>query len=115
MMGGDVAARKLKKPALGPFGEPIFPGAKPDLELDQMVRYRTRAPFDEIARFYEQFWTKSRLIKSTRTEADGHPCFALGANEHFEEGQFASILVMIDPKTKDKKVHHWHILVIART
>ncbi|MFT7624755.1 MAG: hypothetical protein ACI9WU_003945 [Myxococcota bacterium] len=98
----------------GPFREPLFPKAELDLEMPEMLRYRTEAPFDAIARFYDEEYKDRRDIQRRRGEQDGHPVYTIGVGKQATDVQFATLVVMVDPESLERRKPTWHILVIAR-
>ena len=108
-----------KKPRFrrGPFGEAIFPGAEPDLTMETMVRYRTKATVREIARFYEAVYGDERPHMQLDLSKDGdETLFVLGVGPKYKgESRIGAIAVMIDPKTKKKRKQHTHIVVTSRS
>lgn len=108
-----------KKPRFrrGPFGEAIFPGAEPDLTMETMVRYRTKAEVDEVGRFFEAVYGDERPhMQMEMTEENGEPMFALGVGPKYKgEARIGAIVVMLDPATRKKRRKMRHILVTSRS
>ena len=98
----------------GPFGEPIFPESEPDLELEPMIRYRTKAEFETIAEFYEEQLGGRRDVVLMRSEHEGHPVLTVGSGPKATDVAFSSIVVMVDASTLKKRRQRWHILVTSK-
>jgi hypothetical protein len=107
-------AKKIPKHEVGPFGEAIFPGAEEDLTMDAMRRYRTKEPFEEIARFYDAVYGGQLRVRVGRAAAHDHPCFTVGVSADLSEPGFTSLVVMVDPASLRKRKPLWHILVTKR-
>lgn len=101
----------------GPFGEPLYPKATPDLSMETMMRYRTTDPLDEVARFYRDYFVPAGKHIQTSMGADnqGNAVFTLSVGRLYDQPiHFSAIVVMEAPKRREKDRPTRHILVIAK-
>ncbi len=98
----------------GPFGEPVFPDAAVDVELDGFRQYRTTAAFEDVAKFYEKAFAGSRWIFGQRAEERGVPSasFAPGVRDTVS-GWGALVVTPIPPKGRRPSAGT-HIIVTRR-
>lgn len=104
----------MAQPKRGPYGEAIFPKAEEDLRLDSVVRYRTREPYADVARFYREQYEPIKHMVLNDGEHQGDPCLALAPGKRCQDVQFGTLVVMTDPESKKKRRVEVVIVVTPR-